>query len=310
MNQVNRVENKIIRVFRVQEEQFFGQKIIQNSAHASPDFMIIGAAKSGTTSLFQYLAQHPQIIEPSIKEIKYFSMNAAIKGLKHYLTYFPLKKIKENKLTFEATPTYLFLPKVPDQIARLYPNMKFIAILRDPVKRAFSHWNSRNDDSFTEHRSLMHDNRSFEEAVWAELNNKDRVPPPSQYLAKGEYSTQIKNWYRHFPKENILLLDFDDLKNNVKSLLKEVTTFLEIPYSYTEFQESDQRINGHIFTKDEPSKNEIKTYNTTPYKTKITVEMQELLRHHFQPFDEELLKITGKKFGWMNSSVPKAEKSY
>lgn len=303
MSQIKSIGNKLTRMLRAKEEYFFGQKIIKNSVHSSPDFMLIGAAKSGTTSLFQHLAQHPQIIAPQTKEVKYFSMNDAVKGLNYYLTNFPLKKEKGNKLSFDATPTYLFLPKVPSQIARLYPNMKFIVILRDPVKRAFSHWNSRSDDSFTEHRSFMYDVRTFEEVVLEEMNNREQVPSAYQYIAKGEYAPQLKNWYKYFPKENILLLDFDDLKNDVKSLLNKVTDFLEIPFSYSDFQESDQKINGVIFTKDTQTDNTIKTYNTTPYKTKISLEMQELLRKHYQSFDEELRQITGREFGWMNTVV-------
>lgn len=303
MYNASRIGNKIVRVFREQEEQYFGQKIIRESRHASPDFMVIGAAKSGTTSLFQYLAQHPQIIEPNIKEVKYFSMNEAVKGLKNYLTYFPLKSMMGDRLTFEATPTYLFLPRVPAQVARLYPNMKFIAILRDPVKRAFSHWNARNNDILTAHRSAMYDCRTFEEAVRAELKNRTKISPAYRYIAKGEYAPQLENWYRYFPKENFLLLDFDDLKNDVKLLLHNVTTFLGISYSYADFHESRETVNGVIFTKDTQTDNEIKAYNTTPYKTKISAEMEDVLRRHYQPFDDKLKELTGRTFGWMDMAV-------
>lgn len=111
--------------------------------------MIIGAAKAGTTSLFQYLCQHPNIVSPNTKELKYFRMSRQKNGLKWYLSNFPLKNEKKKKLTFEATPTYLYKgQKSAKPIAKLWPEIKCIAILRDPVKRAFSQWNARHDRSF------------------------------------------------------------------------------------------------------------------------------------------------------------------
>src|SRR5699024_1535416 len=132
---------KGLRLYRQQQEYWLGKQIINNSNHTSPNFMIIGAAKSGTTSLFQYLAQHPSIVPSAKKEIKYFGMSNQIKGLRWYLNHFPKKNKVKNKLTFEATPTYLYRAKQsPKQIVKVFPDIKFIALLRDPMKRAFSHW--------------------------------------------------------------------------------------------------------------------------------------------------------------------------
>src|SRR3954470_20343881 len=89
------------------EEYYFGRAIIKNSKRKSPDFMIIGVAKAGTTSLFQYLSHHPAIMVPDVKEPKYFD-NKQEFGLRWYLRNFPSKKEAEGKLTFEASASYLY----------------------------------------------------------------------------------------------------------------------------------------------------------------------------------------------------------
>jgi hypothetical protein len=105
---IKRIAQKGLRVYRQQEEYWLGDQIIKNSKHAAPDFMIIGTAKAGTTSLFQYLAQHPDIIPSKTKELFYFGTANQWRGLRWYLTNLPLKEEAENKLIFEATLGYLY----------------------------------------------------------------------------------------------------------------------------------------------------------------------------------------------------------
>lgn len=296
---INRIRTKINRTIRLQEERIFGQRIIKNSIYEAPDFMVIGAAKSGTTSLYQYLAQHPNLVPSAEKELQYFGMLRREKGLRWYLSNFPCKGIKD-KIFFEATPNYLYRERSPKQIAKLFPQMKFIVILRDPVKRAFSHWNSHHDFSFTENRTELKDERSFEEAIHQEQNDLDNVPLAYRYLAKGTYSTQLERWYQYFPKENILLLEFEELKENVKELLGKVIKFLSIPPVYEDFIEIDKAIIGQVFTKDEENEKEIKRYNITPYKEELNKETEKLLKAYFLPYDKELVVLTGQKFYWMD----------
>lgn len=296
---LSRISSALQFELRHQQDRFFGKKMMQNSIHAAPDFMVIGAAKSGTTSLFQYLAQHSDIIAPQEKELKYFGMGRQSKGLNNYLENFPLKVDKGNKITFEASPTYLHIKKSPKHIVQLFPNMKFIAILRDPVKRAFSHWNGRHSGYLINKNAHLGESRSFEEAVYQELNEIDKVPMTFRYLEKGKYAEQIKEWYKYFSPQQICLLDFQDLKVDLKGLLKEMTDFLEIPFSYNEFNEADQSLSGHIFTKDQTNEKELKRYNVTSYSQKLDAKIETELRTYFQPFDDELLKLVNKKFSWM-----------
>src|SRR5699024_10225288 len=107
---INRIKNKSEQILRYQEELLLGKKIIKSRLHTCPDFMIIGAEKAGTTSLFQYLAKHPDIVPSKEKELLYFSARQSM-GLKWYLHNFPLKVDLNGRLTYEGSPSYLYYKK-------------------------------------------------------------------------------------------------------------------------------------------------------------------------------------------------------
>lgn len=284
------------------EERVLGRCIINNSKHKAPDFMIIGVAKAGTTSLYQYLAQHPKITLPEFKEVKYFENKNKNKGLRWYLKNFPLKQETGDKLAFEASPTYLYMKQSPRRLAHLFPEMKFIAVLRDPVKRSFSHWNSYHDPSLPGSgriREKYYDSRSFKKAVEEELNGNQKIRDAHLYLYKSYYARHLRHWYKFYSPENILLLDFEKLKSNPKLSLKKVTNFLGIENIYTEFEETEEKLKGDLYKKDQGSNQQIKHYNTTPYKEKMSAEMKTELSELFQPYDAELKKLTGRQFSWM-----------
>src|SRR5207248_4207503 len=104
---------------------------------ATPDFLVVGAQRSGTTSLFRYLAAHPAVGAPVRKEIQYFTLHYQ-RGDGWYRTHFPMTG--RQRVTFEATPYYLFHPAAPQRAASSVPHAKVIVLLRDPVSRTFSHW--------------------------------------------------------------------------------------------------------------------------------------------------------------------------
>lgn len=101
-------------------------------------FLIIGAQKCGTSSLFYYLLQHPELALPEKKEIHFFDAKHQ-NGIGWYEDHFSHKK-KADKQTGEATPYYLFHPLVPQRIAIHYPQIKLIVLLRSPIDRAYSHF--------------------------------------------------------------------------------------------------------------------------------------------------------------------------
>jgi hypothetical protein len=292
---IKKIAEKGLRFFRRQEEYWLGRQIIKNSSHAAPDFMIIGTAKAGTTSLFQYLAQHPDIVPSKSKELFYFRPTSQWKGLRWYLTNFPLNEKAESKLTFEATPAYLYNKHAPEKVSHLFPNMKFIASLRDPVKRAFSHWSSRHNRS---KKGKLHDSRSFEEAVNQELDENYKDPPMHRFLYKGMYAAHLKNWYQYYPHKNILLLDFNELKHNPKSFLAKIAQFLSIENIYEKFTLTDEK-EKMVFTKDNNNEHKFIHYHVSPYKSELRGETEKKLREIYVPYNEELKKITGRTFSWM-----------
>ena len=98
-----------------------------------PGFLIIGAQKSGTTTLFAMLGTHPQLTRPTDKEVHYFSLHYE-RGEAWYRRHF------KGEIAFEASPYYIFHPAAPERIRATIPNAKLIAILRDPVQRSISHY--------------------------------------------------------------------------------------------------------------------------------------------------------------------------
>jgi len=136
------------------------KKLIKNGIYpiikSQPDFLIIGAQKAGTTALYRYLSQHPQILENNTwKEIHYFdkSENYA-QGFGWYLGHFPSKFQKRRKLTCDATPSYIYFQHVPKVIKQDLGNIKMIAVLRDPVARAYSSWQMHH--SFVNNSNQKH----------------------------------------------------------------------------------------------------------------------------------------------------------
>ena len=113
-----------------------------------PSFIIVGAARSGTTSLYEYLENHPSVLPPVKKETGFFNY-AYNNNSNWYKMYFPTiaekqkaENIQKNSIiTGEATPSYLIDPRVPKRISSLLPKIKLIILLRNPIDRAISHYN-------------------------------------------------------------------------------------------------------------------------------------------------------------------------
>ena len=135
------------------------------------DFLVIGAARSGTTSLAAYLRSHPSIYLPLEKETCFFSDNDRYnKGVDWYLqSYFHCRK-SENKIIGEATPAYMLFKYIPERIFSTTPNTKLIAILRNPIYRAYSHYRFA--------KRLGIESRDFNEAI------KDLIKEESYLILK------------------------------------------------------------------------------------------------------------------------------
>jgi hypothetical protein len=208
-----------------------------------PDFVIIGAQKCGTSSLFYYIQQHPCVgFAPAItKEVHYFDEHFA-EGEKWYRSHFPLRSykgvqsaLKGRFLTGEASPEYLYHPDPPERIRALLPGAKFIALLRNPTDRAFSHYQLQ--------RKRNRDDRTFEEAALTELETleRERESGPFRsaratwedlelsYLRRGLYLEQLNVWTSLFPREQILVLRSEDLFGRAEQTYARTLEFLGLP---------------------------------------------------------------------------------
>jgi Sulfotransferase domain len=184
---------------------------------ALPNLLIIGAAKSGTTSLHHYLSLHPEIFMSEIKELKFFHDPRCLDRLDLYATFFT----RDAPVRGESTTTYTWhplAPAVPERIRASIPQVKMIYLVRDPVERAIS--------MYVEARAGGRETRPFEEALW------DAGDPYNRYVATGKYATQLEQYTKLFPLEQLLIIDQADLLTRRGETLQRVFRFLEVDDSF------------------------------------------------------------------------------
>lgn len=203
-----------------------------------PNFLIIGAPKSGTTSLYHYLSQHPDVFMSSNKEPKFFALEncplnfkgtkngiSAIKGsgITTYLSYLKLFENADNfRAVGEASPMYLHSEKAPERIKYYFPNMKLIAILRNPVVRLYSDWKHAVRMGYEPKKNIM-------KAVKAwEFRKKDNYLPYLNYLHKGFYFQHLKRYYNFFAEDQIKIFLYEELTDNANQLLFELLRFIDV----------------------------------------------------------------------------------
>ncbi len=244
-----------------------------------PSFLILGEQKAGTSALFSMLAQNRGVLAPAEKELHFFDDDAAYaEGLAAYWKRFPLVPLRErDKVTFEATPCYLFFPQVPGRVHQALPAAKFVVVLRDPVKRAYSAWNMRRQ--FKDHPRYRHryEPRSFAQAVADELRNGPLSTPLTDYLARGDHAAQLERWFAHFPRERFLVLNYRDLKADARGTADRVCTFMGLP----PMRGDEPALRGR--------------YNERPYAEPMDEALKEELYRHFVPHQQRLNALLGER---------------
>ena len=193
-----------------------------------PDFLILGAQKAGTTALYAYLRWHPEITGPSFKEVSFFDRHYA-HGERWYRAHMPARR---RSLVGEASPSYLFHPLAPGRVASMLPDALLIALLRNPVDRAFSHYQHEV--------ALGREPLSFEDAIDREEERmrgevERMLREPSYfshawwnytYVARGRYAEQLERWFVHFPRERLLVLFTEELAADTAGTYRRVLDFL------------------------------------------------------------------------------------
>lgn len=254
-----------------------------------PDFLIIGSQRSGTTSLYDYICQHPDVIASQRKEVHFFDLNYQ-RGDWYYKASFPLKLKKtigglgrRQILTGEATPCYLIHPHVPLRLFDMLPSAKLITILRNPIDRAFSHYNACV--------RMGVEKLSFTDAIAAESRRIDTeldrmMVDPSyyswvyrrfSYLTRSHYADHLETWLKHFPRDAFLIMDSEGFFKDPQQTLDRVFDFLGL---------SPYRIE------------DLEVMRWLDYNESLDPNLRRELIDYFEPHNERLFQLIGERFSW------------
>ncbi|MDY6867165.1 MAG: sulfotransferase domain-containing protein [Chloroflexota bacterium] len=252
-----------------------------------PHFIIIGAQKAGTTSLHFYLSQHPQIQMALKKEIHYFDggygldVDNYLKGEAWYRAHFPKRsKLAPSRITYEATPDYIFHPLAPKRIAQLIPDVKLVALLRNPTERAISNYFHRTrfgNEPLPIMEAMLAEEERTKAAITAQ-DYKTRNFKWYTYKARGRYAEQIKHYLEYFEMKNMLFLNSDLLFSDLNAALRKIYVFLEIDQDFI-VQKTQKR---HVSS------------NRTP----VDPAVYEYLDDYFRPYNQEMYDLLGEDYGW------------
>ena len=190
----------------------------------NPDFIVIGAQKGGTTALFSLLAQHPDIYMPPQKEIEFFSNELLYQnGFDWYLSEF-FQHVPQGSVLGEISPQYMFYKKVPPRIKKHIPTVKLIAILRNPIDRAYSHYRM----SLRRGKAEV----PFIDAIKKNANEKfildDNLVEHSSYYQFSCYSQILSCYLKLFGTDQLLVLFQEDLQYNPLHVLQKLYSFLDV----------------------------------------------------------------------------------
>jgi hypothetical protein len=255
-----------------------------------PDFLVLGGQRCGSTSLYDMLCGHPDVAPASHKEPHFFDNNH-LRGEEFYRRLFPLQlqmRARERRqgrraVTGEATTYYLAHPAVPARVRALLPDVRLIAILRDPVDRAYSHYQL----SVREGREPL----SFEEALAAEPDrlageHERLIAEPSyrgdahrffSYRSRGRYIDQLERWWAEFPREQLLVLRSEDMFEDPRIVYDQLVTFLGLD------PDADRRT--------------FRARNRVSYDA-MRPETRAELRGYFAEPNRALEQRTGRAFNW------------
>lgn len=212
-----------------------------------PDFLIIGTKRGGTTALWRFLLDQPTVLPmfPSRQHIKsphYFYWHYG-RGDRWYRSHFatrPYRRLREQRsgrptVVGEASPYYLYDPRVPERVARTLPTAKIIVLLRDPVRRAYSHYWERVDQgveplSFADALAAEPARLAGEvEAMMADPLYYSRAHDWYSYRDRGLYLPQLRRWQAHLPADRFLILRSEDFYAEPPASVKAVLDFLGVP---------------------------------------------------------------------------------
>jgi hypothetical protein len=191
------------------------QSVSQSEIQMLPNFIIIGAMKGGTSSLYRYIASHPDVVPSSTKETDFFkTVDDFNKGLNWYKSLFR----KNGKLAFEASPNYTkrhMFPGVPARMYSVLPETKLIYVLRDPIDRVLSH--------YVHNYAHGRESRPFSEVI---------RNPDSNYIQTSKYYFQIQAFLEYYSVKQLLLIESERLRRDTVNVVNDVFKFLNLSPKY------------------------------------------------------------------------------
>ncbi|MBT8303331.1 MAG: sulfotransferase domain-containing protein [Bacteroidia bacterium] len=188
-----------------------------------PNTFLIGVQKAGTSSLYNWISQHPDVCGPlSMKDIPFFIDDKMFVKGEEFLDRTYRHYYNNERLVLNGSAHSVFFPYAIKRIKEFDPKSKLILILRDPVERAISSYNFSVNRNFDEDDILTSIHKEDQR-----LNGDDlKMVMETTYINHGYYSKQIKNLFEIVKKEDVLILFYDDLKNNPEHLMSETYSFL------------------------------------------------------------------------------------
>ena len=263
-------------------------KIYPSSIHVLPDFIIFAEGRCGSTSLYEAIVDHPNVHRALQKQIYFFDAEFQ-RGISWYKHHFPFvwkkylaTKIQGKKfLTGEATLRYCTYPYAPERAYELIPKVKLIALLRNPIDRALSAYNS----PFHSREKLSFEDSLKEEEsrIGGEMEKMEKDENyysadfyRYSYLTRGTYVNGLKKWLNTFPRDQFFFQESESFFKNPSYALNQIYEFLNLP----KFQ-----------AKQYPH------YNLRKYPS-MKPETRKYLIEYFKPYNEELYKLIGKSFDW------------
>ena len=255
---------------------------------SSPNFIIVGGQRCGTTGLSRTLRQH-SLIEGGAnqrKECHYFDRYDRYPTNNHslYRSMFPLPfQLKQGTLTFDATPKYLYHPEVAGRIYNYDKSIKILIIIRNPAERFLSAWTMKRhmtEETIIKHK-LAREEREFGVVV---RNSMDEFSPErlylpglNDYLTRGIYLPQIKRYLDKFDSNQVRIIEFEELKTEFDKTIGQILHFLELT------SENIKSVKAHVS----------KVNNRTEYEDELNQ-----LKAFYKPFNYQLYEFLGTNYGW------------
>jgi hypothetical protein len=262
------------------------------SRRLRPSFIMMGASRAGSTSLFRALSAHPQVLRPAVnKGVRYFDLNYG-RGWDWYMGHFPLTRTAEAKarggapMAFEASGYYVFHPFAPERIAKDLPDAKLVVMLRDPVERAFSAWKHETARGFEwesfERALALEDDRLRGEVdrMARDVTYESFCHRHQSHRSRGEYVDQLERILEHFPAEHLHVMQSEAFFAEPERVYGKLLAFLGLEHHQPE---------------------SFDVHNARPSQP-MPADVRRSLEEHYAPYDARLEALLGEPLRWGSES--------